>query len=186
MQVIKPEDRVAVIGDGKLGLLIAHVLASKGLKVAFLGRHERKLNLVEGVARVLVTEATATDFAGSFDVVVEASGSPQGIHLALALTRPLGTLVLKSTCSLEGDAQTLPLWSSVANDVVVQEKRVVGSRCGPFPPALELLRQEGTKRLVNAMVDRVVDLSQGVEGIEAAQRKGALKVQLAVGPREKP
>jgi len=72
----------------------------------------------------------------------------------------------------------LPQWSVIANDIVVQEKRVVGSRCGPFAPALELLRGEATKKLVNAMVDAEVDVAKAETAILAAQRKGALKVQI--------
>ena len=178
---IQPGDAVAVIGDGKLGILIAHVLASQGFSIAFFGRHERKLALVPAAARrVVVTAATASEEAAAFDVVVEASGSPQGIQLALALTRPLGTLVLKSTCSTATEASAAATWGAIANDVVVNEKRIVGSRCGPFPPAMELLRDAATKRLVNAMVDAAVPLADGAAAMEAAGRKGALKVQLVM------
>lgn len=179
--MIRPSDSVAVIGDGKLGILIAHVLSERGYSITFLGRHQRKLDLVEGtgIHRVLVSDGTASILEAKFDVVVEASGSPQGIVLALALTRPLGTLVLKSTCSATAsDSKMLPQWSVIANDIVVQEKRVVGSRCGPFAPALELLRGEATKKLVNAMVDAEVDVAKAETAILAAQRKGALKVQI--------
>lgn len=185
-------DAVAVIGDGKLGILVAHVLSTRLAALAsaagpgaaqpplaFFGRHAHKLELVGGVDRRLVDESTGVDHAGKFDVVVEASGSPQGITLALALARPLGTIVQKSTCSIVvRDPAAMPLWSAVANDVVVNEKRVVGSRCGPFPPALELLRESGTQALVAAMLEAEVDLAAGVAGVEAARRKGALKVQL--------
>lgn len=188
---VRPGDSIAVIGDGKLGLLVAHVLARQhendnkapgvppSPPLTFLGRHKRKLDLVEGVNRIVVQDSTAADLAGKFDVVVEASGSPQGITLAAALTRPLGTIVQKSTCStVVTDPRTVVQWSTIANDVVVNEKKVIGSRCGPFPPALELLRNEMTKRLVKAMLDAEVALEEGVEGIDVAQRKGALKVQL--------
>lgn len=179
--VIKQQEddsKVAVIGDGKLGILIAHALSMHGCNVTFLGRHPRKLDMVEGVAqRVVVGETTATELAAAYDVVIEASGSPNGIKLALALCRPLGTLVLKSTCSSVGE-QTK--WCDVANDVVVNEKVVVGSRCGPFQPALELLKDEKTKKLVSGMVDATFLLSEGVHAIERAQQKGTLKVQLII------
>ena len=192
---VRPGDSIAVIGDGKLGLLVAHVLARQQEKdsaaaggipppppLTFLGRHKRKLDLVEGVNGIIVEESTALDLAGKFDVVVEASGSPQGITLAATLTRPLGTIVQKSTCStVVSDPSKAVQWSAIANDVVVNEKKVIGSRCGPFPPALELLRDEMTKRLVKSMLDVEVKLEDGVEGIELAQKKGALKVQLICG-----
>jgi threonine dehydrogenase-like Zn-dependent dehydrogenase len=180
-QVIRSGDAVAVIGDGKLGLLIAQVLvAEHDAAVTHLGRHQRKLGLVEGTTAVVVGDGTAVELAQRFDVVVEASGSSQGITLAMALSRPLGTLVLKSTCSAAGGAAA-QAWAPVCSDVVVNEKRLVGSRCGPFQPALQLLRGDArVRRLVNAMVDEAVPLAEGVAAVAAAQRRGALKVQLVM------
>ena len=76
------------------------------------------------------------------------------------------------------------MWSVIANDIVVNEKRVIGSRCGPFLPALELLTEVNTKNLVRAMVDAEVPLEQGVAGFAAASKKGALKVQLVCAAEE--
>ena len=339
---------MAVIGDGKLGLLVAQLLVVRGFRVSLFGRHRRKLDLVEGASCTAVVDsstaeqqAQASRRAGqaggrglgvavrqagragrrglgvavrqvgragrkaggpgvgpvqrqarwsgpetntptslcppippatppatprhatpqAFSVVVEASGSPAGIRLALALCRPLGTVVLKSTCSaLEAPAgpggaapsSRAPCWSEVANDAVVNEKRLVGSRhavfvcarrgtgragggglwrceegwkgaprrtlrpwcrascclnagsrasaarpgpasrparqlfnqasrqrrCGPFPPALDALLDVRVRRLVNGMVDAEMPLGEGVATVEAAQRAGALKVQV--------
>ena len=190
--VVGQGQSVAVVGDGKLGILIAHVLVASGHKVTFVGHHERKLKLVPGVERVVVTSSSSSssssteggDLVGKFDVVVEASGASNGINAALAMVRPLGTLVLKSTCAVVDSSSSsggVPLWAPIANDVVVAEKKVVGSRCGPFPPALELLKQEATKTLVMAMLDAALPLSQGCDAIAAAQRKGAMKVQVIMG-----
>ena len=181
--------KVAVVGDGKLGLLIAHVLVMHGHIVSQFGRHPRKMELVEGVEERITVVGSRNDEAGMgdeeraragmFDVVVEASGSPEGILLAASLTAPMGTLVLKSTCSTEDNSlRRMPLWSAVANDIVVNEKKVVGSRCGPFAPALKLLQHPKTKALVNSMVDAVYPIEQGMEAFERAGTKGTLKVQI--------
>jgi threonine dehydrogenase-like Zn-dependent dehydrogenase len=202
--MIRPNESVAVVGDGKLGLLVAHVIAtyqhrnpnstttaaadfsspaslSAPSSVTCFGRHQNKLDLLKpvGVTCVVVSDTTAADYAGKFDTVIEASGSPQGILLALALTPPLGTIIQKSTCStVVKDPRTVLTWSAVANDVVVNEKTVVGSRCGPFPPALTLLRNAETKQLVKAMLSAALPLEGGVKALEEAQKKGVIKVQL--------
>jgi threonine dehydrogenase-like Zn-dependent dehydrogenase len=204
--LIRPNEHIAVIGDGKLGRLVAHVIAtyqaqqnqnssqtttddaavptpssSSSSSITCFGRHQNKLDLLKhvGVTGIIVSETTATNYTGKFDVVIEASGSPQGILLALALTPPLGTIIQKSTCStVIKDPKTVLTWSAVANDVVVNEKTVVGSRCGPFPPALEMLRREETKQLVKAMLSAALPLEDGVKAIEEAQKKGVIKVQL--------
>jgi threonine dehydrogenase-like Zn-dependent dehydrogenase len=178
-EIVSRSHSVAVVGDGKLGLLIAHVLSTTGHRVTFFGRHERKLNLVDGVAdRIVVDDTTSEKYASKFDVVIEASGSPAGILLTAALTKPMGTIVLKSTCSTASD-KDMPSWSAIANDIVVNEKRLFGSRCGPMGPALELLRDPSTKRLVNSMVDAVYNIDDGIEAFEKARQKGSLKVQIA-------
>jgi len=178
-EILSRSHGVGVVGDGKLGLLIAHVLSATGHRVTFFGRHERKLNLVDGVAdRIVVDGTTSETYASAFDVVIEASGSPAGILLTAALTKPMGTIVLKSTCSTESD-KDMPSWSAIANDIVVNEKRLFGSRCGPMGPALELLRDPSTKRLVNSMVDAVYTIDDGIEAFEMARKKGSLKVQIA-------
>jgi threonine dehydrogenase-like Zn-dependent dehydrogenase len=188
-RVVKEKDAIAVVGDGKLGLLVAHALVTYRSKlesgvgsVSLFGRHPEKMALVQGLERRCVVEdddSVLAEHQGKFDVVIEATGSPRGISLAAGLCRPLGRIVLKSTCSV-ADPNKVPLWSALANDLVVNEKTVVGSRCGPFPPALNMLRDVGTQRLVDAMVDHCVPLERGVEAIEMAQRKGALKVQIVV------
>lgn len=181
---IKVDEKVAVVGDGKLGLLIAHVLGSVGCSVVFFGKHEKKMMLVKGVReRVVVSDTddpAVTAYNGSFDVVVEASGSPSGILMSAALCRPLGRVVLKSTCAITTESG-MPAWSAIANDIVVNEKVLLGSRCGPMEKGLELLQQQDTKDLVNSMIDAVFPLEQGLDAFQAASERGSLKIQMTVG-----
>ncbi|EIE23546.1 GroES-like protein [Coccomyxa subellipsoidea C-169] len=177
-QVSQKGDKVAVIGDGKLGLLVAQALVVQGhTGLVHFGKHEHKLSLVQGSSWEVVDDSTSSCHAQEFDVVVEASGSSQGITLASAMTRPMGTLILKSTCSALNDPD-MPVWSNIANDIVVNEKRLQGSRCGPFGPALEALQDARLKQLLEKMVTQTFHISDGVKAIEKAQTKGVLKVQI--------
>lgn len=162
---LAPGDRVAVIGDGKLGLLCAMVLAAHGARPLLVGKHAGKLAIA--AARGI---ATATDAPPrSFDVVVEASGSPAGFARAVELLTPRGTLVLKST--FHG---TTPVDSA---RIVVDELRVVGSRCGRFAPALELLAAGSIS--LDPLVSEVVSLDQAETALVTAARPGILKVVLS-------
>ncbi len=180
--LVSESQTVCVIGDGKLGLLIAHVLVVSGVKRVFhFGRHRKKLDLVEGTIKVQDGEMPDGEMPDGhtpqFDVAIEATGSPSGVQLAVELLRPMGTLVLKTTCSLDADPKTLPNWSALANDIVVNEKTLVGSRCGPMKRALELLEEDArTRQLVVSMVDRIYTMDEGLNAFAAAQTKGSLKV----------
>jgi threonine dehydrogenase-like Zn-dependent dehydrogenase len=162
------EAPVAIIGDGKLGLLSAMVLAARGAKPLLIGKHVGKL----AVARARGIETAHLEDAKrrgrSFDVVVEASGAAAGFDLALDLLRPQGTLVLKST--FHGST---PL---DAARVVVDEVSVVGSRCGRFAPALDLLERGAVD--VTALVSEILPLEEGVRAMETAASTGVLKVLL--------
>ena len=192
-----PDASIAVVGDGRLGLLIAAVLATRPGRrgrVVHIGRHAAKLSLIPPTANVeahvLPTEidtgaaaadwARASGLATSFTVVVDATGRSAGVALFLALIRPLGTLVLKTTAA--PGAPDAPAWASVANAVVVQELSVVGSRCGPYAPALAALADEGhpVRLLVDAMVCLTLNLEDGVKAVAEAGRKGVVKVQLVM------
>jgi len=161
-------DRVLVVGDGKLGQLIARTLALTGCELQVVGRHPDKLELVKA-AGIRAEIAYEVDPAG-FDVVVECTGNPQGFALARRAVRPRGTLVLKSTYAdaLEIDASSL----------VVDEITLVGSRCGPFVPALRLLA-EG-KIDPRPLVHARYPLAQAIDAFDHAQRPGVLKVLLEV------
>lgn len=164
---IAGSDRVAIIGDGKLGLLITRVLVSTGCRVVLIGGHEKKLQLARGsfVTTVMRDGVESLD-ERRFDFVVEASGSESGLDLAMKLVRPRGTIVLKST--FHGKV-SLEAWR-----VVVDEVTIVGSRCGRFAPALELLKAGGVQ--VEDLIDNVFELSDGVAAMAAAARPGALKI----------
>jgi len=162
---ITKDDRVLVLGDGKLGLLCAQVVATTGAPVTVWGHHQAKLDRVaSGVHGVL-----SPDWQGRpFDVVVEATGTREGLQNAIAAIRPRGTIVLKSTVA---DAHQLSLAS-----VVIDEIRLVGSRCGPFQRAL--LALESGEVDVCCLIDAHYELNQAVEAFEFAGRRGVLKVLL--------
>jgi alcohol dehydrogenase len=127
--------RVAVIGDGRLGTLVAQVLRTRVPDLVLFGRREAKLEVVRalGVDARMSSDAVA----GGYDLVVEATGRPDGLERAITLVRPRGTVILKSTCN---GTTTLALWP-----VPVHEISIVGSRCGPFAAAIDLLAAGAVK-----------------------------------------
>jgi threonine dehydrogenase-like Zn-dependent dehydrogenase len=162
--------RVAVIGDGKLGLLCAQALkVLTGADVTLVGRHPSKLDIARrrGIETTKVEELPSS-FARAFDVTVEASGSSSGFETALRMLRPRGTLVLKSTFHGKTELDTAP--------VVVDEIQIVGSRCGRFAPALELLRRDAVD--VDSLVHEEFPLAEGVSAMKRAAEPGVLKVLL--------
>ena len=158
-------ERVAIIGDGKLGLLCAMALAPLG--PLLVGKHPEKLARARGVEGALVESARGRGRV--FDVVIEASGHASGFALALDLLRPQGRLVLKST--FHG---ATPI---DAARIVVEEITVVGSRCGRFAPALDALAA-GTLD-PSGLVSEVLPLSRAEEAMQRAAAPGVLKVLLA-------
>lgn len=169
---IQPETRVAVIGDGKLGLLCAMSLALKSNNVSLIGKHREKLSVAEqrSIEGVLLGATTFGKLHRSFDVAIEASGSATGFETALDLLKPRGKLVLKSTF------HGRPTWPAAR--VVVDEIMIVGSRCGRFAPALALLRDK--KVYVEDLISERFALSDGVEAMRRAAEKGVLKVLLSM------
>lgn len=165
---IGPETRVAVIGDGKLGLLCAMALGLASQNIKIFGRHRSKLAIAEAAGIEGILSDEVSQFGRSFDVVVEASGSASGFASAVDLVRPRGKIVLKSTF------HGTPTWP--ASRIVVDEISVVGSRCGHFAPALELLSQK--KIDVRRMISDEYALPDGVAAIERASQRGVLKVLL--------
>lgn len=127
---VRSEDRVAVVGDGKLGILSAQVLALTGADVTIVGRHSERSELIGSVGGPL-TIITENETENDYDVAVDASGSVNGLPMAVSLVRPGGTVVMKTTVAAEHSLDLAPL--------VVDEIKLVGNRCGPFEPALRLL-----------------------------------------------
>lgn len=166
--ILSSSDRVLVVGDGKLGQLVAQTLALTGCELLVIGRHPEKLALLN--ARGIQTALVDAVKERAFDIVVECTGNPEGFAIARQALRPRGTLVLKSTYAgnLSLDASSL----------VVDEITLIGSRCGPFPPALELLAT--AKVDVEPLIHAHYPLSQGLSAFEAAQGRGVLKVLLDI------
>lgn len=158
--------RVLVVGDGRLGLLVSWVLALHGAVVHLAGHHPEHLRLAAPYGVATFLEPDLPD--GDYDVVVEASGAPGGLDLALTRVRPRGTVVLKSTY-----AGRYPLDPA---RVVVPEVRLTGSRCGPFAGALRLLRQGWIDP--RPLIARSFPLARGPEALESARHSGGLKVLL--------
>ena len=161
---VQPTDRVVVLGDGKLGLLVAQVIALTGCDLLAVGRHPDKLAIL--AARGIPTQIGDQGTAGSADIVVECTGSAEGFQAARGLVRHRGTLVLKST--YHGPVQT------DLSSLVVDEIQVIGSRCGPFPAALRLLDRDCVD--VVPLIEAEYPLDEGIAAFEHAARRGKLKV----------
>lgn len=169
---IKPDTRVAVIGDGKLGLLCAMSLAIRSEAVTLVGKHTEKIAIAESVGIQGVDLADLhSGKHRSFDVVVDASGSESGFATALDLVRPRGTIVLKSTF------HGTPTWAAAR--VVVDEITIVGSRCGRFGPALEILASG--KIPVEKLIHGAFPLTDGEAAMDRAAEPGTLKILLHPG-----
>ena len=165
---ISKTDRVAVIGDGKLGLLCAQVVGLTGAQTTSIGKHANKLKIVGRRGIETITSKQASKRKKEFDVVVEASGSAAGFALALDLLRAKGQLVLKSTFhgTTEFDAAR----------IVVDEISIIGSRCGRFAPAIDLLKKTAVD--VDSLISEEYSLGEGVHAMSRATAKGVLKVLL--------
>jgi len=165
---VTKDTRVVVVGDGKLGLLCAQVLATTGAPVTIIGKHRNKLQIAARRGIEAMTLDNARSRAKEFDVAVEASGSPKGFALAHDLLHPRGVLVLKSTFhgATEMDAAR----------IVVDEISVVGSRCGRFGPALALLKSNAVD--VENLISEEFALTEGLRAMERASEPGVLKVLL--------
>lgn len=163
---IHAEDKVLVVGDGKLGQLVAQTLALTSCDLLVVGRHRDKLANLE--IRGIKTGFADAVTDRAFDISVDCTGNASGFALARRALRSRGTLVLKSTYAgnLSLDASSL----------VVDEITMIGSRCGPFAPALELLAQE--KVDVKPLIQSRYPLIEGMEAFAQAQTKGVLKVLL--------
>jgi len=169
---IEPRMRVSVVGSGRLGLLVAQVLAATGCKLTVIDRNPMKLLLCEkrGIQPVHVDELVPKQ---DRDVVVECTGSPEGLTLAMQLVRPRGTIVLKSTCAEGGSINLAPL--------VVNEVKLLGSRCGPFPEAVNALARQAVD--VRPLISRTFPLDQALAAFDAARDRDTVKILLKISPR---
>jgi alcohol dehydrogenase len=159
---------VAVLGDGKLGLLISQTLQARGCRVHQFGRHKSKL-------AIAANAGVTVEFAGDhmpeaeYEWVVDATGSAAGLRTAVSMTQPRGTVILKSTVHGEVPVDTAP--------VIVNEITLVGSRCGRMDPALELL--ESGKVDVGSMISERMALGDAVQAFAWAAQPGIMKVLMS-------
>jgi threonine dehydrogenase-like Zn-dependent dehydrogenase len=163
---VTPDTHAAVIGSGRLGILCAQVLALQKCKLDVIGRNPRTLGVCRGLG-LNATKVADRDTA-LYDLVVECTGSPDGLRLALEIVRPRGTVVLKSTYAAPPEVDLSP--------IVINEITVAGNRCGPFADALRLLAEGRIQ--TDPLIDVVYALSRAIEAFGVAARPGALKVLL--------
>jgi threonine dehydrogenase-like Zn-dependent dehydrogenase len=161
---IKPTDRVLLLGAGRLGQLIAQTLVLTGCDLRVVARHEHQQNLLKARGIKSINEEDIQPWR--WDVVVEATGSPTGFALARKAIRPRGTLVLKST--YKGDL------SLNFSSIVVDEINIIGSRCGPFAPALRLMESRQVDPTV--LIADEFKLEDALKAFERAAETGVLKV----------
>ena len=161
---IKPDDRVLLIGAGRLGQLIAQTLALTGCNLRVVARHGRQQELLAARGIRIISEEEVQPWR--WDIVVEATGSPGGFSLARQAIRPRGALVLKSTYKGEMNVNF--------SSIVVDEVNIIGSRCGPFEPALRLMESKQVDPTV--LIDSEFSLNDGLKAFERAAESGVLKV----------
>lgn len=160
-------ERVAVLGDGKLGLLASQVLQARGAQVHLFGRHRNKMRIVEPAGVTTETMPRRLPVA-QWPYVVDATGSSEGLRAAISMCIPRGTVIMKSTVHGLVAIDTAP--------AIVNEITLVGSRCGRFEVALPLL--SAGKVRVGSMISEEFPLSRAPEAFAYAAKKGVLKVLL--------
>ena len=168
-QLVEKHHRAAVLGDGRLGNLCAQVLADFGCEVLVVGKHENKLQILRdlGIETGLLNEVTP---ARKFDVVVDCTGSASGLLTALQFVKPWGTIILKTTVSGEQTMAFAP--------IVIDEVRVIGSRCGPFSDAIAGL--EAGRIQVEPLISGRFPLDKGVEAIHHTAQNPVLKILIDI------
>lgn len=173
---IEPRMNIAVLGTGRLGLLVAQVLARAGCKLTAVGRNPGTLAMMD---KKRIRNAAVADLNqwGIFDVVVECTGSPEGLPLALRLVRPRGTIVMKTTCAGRADRRS-DLADTDLTPLVVNEVSLIGSRCGPMRDALNMLARKEVD--VTSLITRQLPLSEGLAALSLATEPGHIKVLLKV------
>ena len=166
---IEPMKKVLVLGDGKLGLTTALTLNALNLDVLLVGKHQNKLDIAkaQGVKTCLLSEFKPEKI---YDVVVEATGTASGFETSMALTKPRGVLVLKSTVATGKELNLAP--------IVIDEITVLGSRCGQFPPALRLLKNHRID--FTPFITKIYSIDEALEAFEANKSKENLKILIKI------
>jgi len=164
---IKPADKVVILGDGKLGLNIGLALSTIPCDLLHVGRHQNKLDIVSNqkVSTILSKDLKVEKI---YDVVIDATGSVDGFETALALVKPRGILVLKSTVAGDKPLNMAP--------IVIDEITILGSRCGQFAPAVKFLEKEFVN--LKPLIEKTFDAKDAIEAFEYSRQKGVLKVLL--------
>ena len=164
---IEPMKKIAVLGDGKLGLTTALALNAFNLDVLLVGKHQNKLDIAsaQGVKTRLLSDFTPEKV---YDVVVEATGTASGFETSMSLAKPRGVLVLKSTVATGKELNLAP--------IVIDEITVLGSRCGQFPPALRLLKNNRIDFM--PLISGVYSIDNAIAAFEANKKKDTLKILL--------
>lgn len=163
---VGPSDRVCVLGDGKLGLLIAQVLSMTGCDLIVVGKHRSKLLILQELG--IRTELSAEFNGEDMDIVVECTGSESGMKMALRTVRPQGKIILKTTVADRGRVDL--------NYIVINELSLIGSRCGPFPDAIKAIGSGKVKLF--PLISAEYSIEEGVKAFDHASQKGSLKVIL--------
>ena len=166
---IQSKDRVVILGDGRLGILCAWVLSTVSDDVTIVGHHPEKLCMAQW--RNIKTTLSEDGIEPGADIVVEATGSGQGIVKAMALCRPRGTIVLKSTVAIQGDVNLAP--------IVINEQTIIGSRCGRFTEGLKIMQEFPDMPLERLITDRY-RLNKVADAFRRAKQSDALKVLLDI------
>lgn len=165
---ISSSDRVCVLGDGKLGLLVAQVIETAGCKLSVIGRHREKLSILDELG---IKTGLGLEFRGrDFDIVIDCTGSPSGIRTALQIVKPRGRIVLKTTIANRVQIDM--------NQFVINEISLIGSRCGPFPPAIKAIRSRQID--LYSLVSSIYPIEEGLKAFQHASLKNALKVILKI------
>ena len=162
---IEPMQKVVVLGDGKLGLTTALTLHAQNLDVLLIGKHQNKLDIAkaQGVETQLLQEFSP---APVYDVVVEATGTASGFETSMGLVKPRGVLVLKRTVATGKELNLAP--------IVINEITVLGSRCGQFPPALRLLKNNRID--FKPFISKIYSVDEALEAFEANKAKDTVKI----------
>jgi 2-desacetyl-2-hydroxyethyl bacteriochlorophyllide A dehydrogenase len=171
---VAPDSRVAIVGDGRMGLLVAQVVRTAAEQVTLFGRHAHKLAIARSLGVTAVDTRSTANGSSRFDIVVDVTGRPEGLVRALQLVRPRGTVVMKSTFHGEAPIESWP--------IVVDEVTLIGSRCGPFAPAIELLASGAVH--VEPLIARVTTLEDHVSAFSDART--ALKILFDCKPGSDP
>jgi threonine dehydrogenase-like Zn-dependent dehydrogenase len=163
---IGPRDRVCVLGDGKLGLLVAQALSTTDCRLVIVGHHRENLSIMEEIG--IKTRLSFSFEESGFDVVVDCTGSRSGIESAMKIAKPGGKIVLKTTVTKKSSLDL--------NRIVINELSVIGSRCGPFKPAIDAIKSRSVD--LYPLISDTFSIDDGIRAFQLASGKGVLKVIL--------